>query len=62
MSNVLPIGEHTKGPMCSYDEKSGVVIHRFDIGKCKCRCGERVVRKPVKRTRLKFGKEAEGWE
>lgn len=44
--------------MCEYDEQREVVIHRFDTGDCRCRCGEKVVRKPIKRVRLKFGKAA----
>lgn len=40
---------------CSYDEKLDMVIHRFDMGVCRCRCGERIVRKPKKKVRMKFG-------
>lgn len=45
--------------LCSYDEERGVVVHRFGVGKCKCRCGEKIIRKPVKRLRMKFGRQAE---
>jgi hypothetical protein len=44
---------------CSYDEVRGVTIHRFKPGQCKCRCGKRVVRKPVKKNRILFGKHSE---
>jgi hypothetical protein len=42
---------------CSYSEDYNRIIHRFDMGSCVCRCGQLIVRKPVKRTRLKFGKQ-----
>lgn len=42
---------------CSYDDHLEMMIHRFDSGSCRCRCGERIIRKPKKRVRMKFGRE-----
>jgi hypothetical protein len=41
--------------LCALDEARGVMVHRFDPGQCRCRCGEKVIRKPVKKSRMKFG-------
>lgn len=43
--------------MCEYDEELNVIIHRFDTGDCRCRCGKKIVRTPVKRTRMRFGRQ-----
>lgn len=56
MSSDLYISKEEPSP-CSYDENYKVVIHRFDMGDCRCRCGEKVVRKPKKQVRMKFGRE-----
>jgi hypothetical protein len=42
---------------CAYDDQLKIMIHRFDSGSCRCRCGERIIRKPKKRVRTKFGRE-----
>lgn len=34
-------------PMCGWDSELELVVHRFEPGKYRCRCGLRVVRQPV---------------
>jgi hypothetical protein len=44
---------------CDFDPIHNIVIHRFKPGACRCRCGARIVRKPVTVDRFgngKFGK------
>ena len=45
---------------CSLDPELGVMIHRFDGGQCACRCGEVVVRMPVKKQRVLYGRMLRG--
>ena len=45
--------------LCSFDDQRGITIHRFEAGKCQCRCGKKIVRQPQKRARLKFGRVSE---
>ena len=47
--------------LCGLDEELGVMVHRFDPGACVCRCGERIVRRPVKKQRAGvYGRMANG--
>lgn len=44
---------------CSFDPIHNITIHRFEPGACRCRCGDRIVRAPVKEDRFggeKFGR------
>lgn len=44
------------GVGCYFDDARNIQVHCFEPGKCRCRCGQRVVRKPRRRDRLKFGR------
>jgi len=64
MGRPLPNNGDAAEKMCEFDEDRAVFIHSFAPGQCRCLCGLRVVRQPVKRNRVgrigNFGRKQTG--
>lgn len=47
--------------ICYWDEELGVTVHRFAPGKYICRCGQKIVRQPVRKQRAGYYGKGGTW-